>query len=105
MDKTAEKDRRILDLLDQLRSKLGDGAFDIVDHWEQDLIAVGIASPRNHQILVYIGVYDDGYHAELELPPVTEDDGRYRVAGRYSGLSFDQLANIVDTHFAQESIT
>ena len=105
MESTLEKDPRILDVLDRLKLTLGAGAFDIVDHWASDLIAVGIASPQNHQVLVYIGVFDDGYYAELELPPLTEDDGLYRVAGRYSGLTFDQLAGVVAKHLAHDSIS
>src|SRR5262245_31947164 len=56
MESTLEKDPRILDVLDRLKLTLGADAFDIVDHWSSDLIAVGIASPQNHQGLVYIGV-------------------------------------------------
>jgi hypothetical protein len=100
MESNFEKDPRILGVLDRLKLTLGAGAFDIVDHWSSDLIAVGIASPQNHQVLVYIGVFDDGYYAELELPPLTGDDGPYRVAGRYSGLTFDQLAGVATKHLA-----
>jgi len=100
MEGVAEKDPRILDALDRLQLSLGAGAFDIVDHWSSDLITVGIASPQNHQVLVYIGVFDDGFYAELELPPLTEDDGLYRVGGRYTGLTFDQLAAFVAKHLA-----
>jgi len=105
MESVPEKDPRILDVLDRLKLTLGAGAFDIVDHWSSDLIAVGIASPQNHQVLVYIGVFDDGYYAELELPPLTGDDGLYRVAGRYSGLTFDLLAAVVAKHLALGSIS
>jgi hypothetical protein len=100
MESNLEKDARILAVLDRLKLTLEAGAFDIVDHWSSDLIALGIASPQNHQGLVYIGVFDDGYYAELELPRLTGDDGLYRVAGRYSGLTFDQLASVVAKHLA-----
>ena len=37
-----------------LRESLGLDAFDIMDHWEPNLCAVGIASPRDHSVLVYV---------------------------------------------------
>lgn len=96
-----EKDPRLLDAIERLRLKLGATAFDIVDHWADDLLAVGIASPRNHQVLIYFSVCSDaGYDVELELPPLTEADGLYRVAGRSCDLTFAQLAEVVAGHLA-----
>ena len=86
-------------MLEKLRAALGSDAFDIVDHWPSDLIAIGIASPKNHHVLVYIGIFDDGYYAELELPPNPNDDSLYEVARRHSGLSFSQLVDIMVNHF------
>jgi len=94
------KDSTILDMLERLRAALGSDAFDIVDHWPADLIAVGIASPTNHQVLVYIAVGDDGYYAELELPPDPANDSLYEVAGSHSGLSFGQLVGIIAKHLS-----
>ncbi len=99
-DDKLEKDPSILDMLGRLRAALGTDAFDIVDHWPSDLIAVGIASPQNHHVLVYIGVFDDGYYAELELPPAPSDDSLYEVAGRHSGLGFEQLVDVVAKHLS-----
>ncbi len=99
-DDKLEKDPRILDMLRKLRAALGTDAFDIVDHWHSDLIAVGIASPKNHHVLIYIGIFDDGYYAELELPPTRSDDSLYEVAGRNSGLGFEQLVDVVAKHLS-----
>lgn len=96
-----EKAPIVLRTLDRLWTRLGPDAFDIVDHWECDLTAVGVASPRDHGVLAYIASYDNGFYVELELPPRTGDDFPYQVAGTYSGLDFEQVAVIVGEHLAR----
>jgi hypothetical protein len=96
-----DKDPAILSVLDRLWSRLGPDAFVLADHWESDLCAVGIASPRDPGVLVYISCYGElpgcfGY--ELELPPPPGDDFPYQVAGTGSGLSFEELAGVVAEH-------
>lgn len=104
MAKALDKDRTIVTVLDRLWSRLGPYAFVVADHWEADLCAVGIASPRNTGVLVYISTYAEptgcfGY--ELELPRPPGDDMPYQVAGRGSGVSFEELAAIVAGHLKQ----
>src|SRR4051794_13117616 len=91
MSAVLDKDPRIIGMLERLRTALGAGAFDVVDHWSAEFDAVGIASPRNHQVLVYIAVSADGFHAELELPARPGDVFPYKVAGRHSDMSFEKL--------------
>lgn len=100
MSDPRSKDPAILDTLKRLRSTFGDGAFVVVDHWDSDLNAVGIAKPDNRRVLVYFAAYGNGYYAELELPSPAGDDMPYRVVGRCSGLTFDQLARVVACHLA-----
>lgn len=98
-----EKSPRILNMLERLRNVLGNAAFDVVDHWPTELTAIGIASPKNHLILVYICACDDGYYAELELPPAASGDSPYDVAARHSGLEFGQLVTVVAEHLSLAS--
>lgn len=96
-----DKDPIILAALDRLWSRLGSSAFVLADHWESDLCAVGIASPHDPGVLVYISCYGEppgrfGY--ELELPPSPGDDFPYRVAGTGSDVSFEELADVVARH-------
>jgi hypothetical protein len=98
---TLDKDPAILAALDRLWALLGPDAFILSDHWEQDLCAVGIASPRNPGVLAYISCYGEppghfGY--ELELPSPACDEFPYLVAGTGSGLSFEELADVVAGH-------
>ena|SRR5947208_15413455 len=95
-----EKDPAIVRVLERLREQLGE-AFDTVDHWESDLCAVGIASPRNHGVLVYISTFaepPDRYHVELELPRVPGNPSPYEPAGILTELDFAQLVVIVREH-------
>jgi hypothetical protein len=104
MGATLDKDPAIIAVLDRLRSRLGPDTFVLADHWESDLCAVGIASPRDPGVLVHISTYAEppecfGY--ELELPPPPCSDALYQVAGRGSGLSFDELASVVAGHLGR----
>ena len=49
-----QKDDHILRMLANLRQRLGEGAFQIVDHWQADLRAVGIAHPDHEHRLAYM---------------------------------------------------
>ena len=96
-----DKDPTILTVLDRLAERLGADAFVLADHWDLDLCAVGIASPHNRGVLVYISCYGEkighfGY--ELELPALPDDDLPYRVVGTGSGVSFEELADVVAHH-------
>jgi hypothetical protein len=53
-----QKHDAVLEMLIKLERRLGRGAFQIVDHWESDLDAVGVAHPRNRALLAYISAYD-----------------------------------------------
>ena len=87
--------------VDRLRSRLGPSAFEVLDHWEGDRIAIGIASPRDHHVLVYLAAYEDGFLVELEMPPIPGADFPYEVAGRQSGLGFDHLVHVAAEHLAR----
>jgi hypothetical protein len=101
MDAPLHKEPAILDVLRRLQSRFGSGAFVVADHWEQDLCAVGIADPCEPGLLVYISIFGEevgrfGY--ELELPPPPGCETPYQVAGRGSGLSFEELTRVVAKH-------
>lgn len=101
MGAAPDKDPAILAALDRLWSRLGRDTFVLVDHWESDLCAVGIASPRDHRVLIYISCYGEPpgcFAYELELPPPPGDDFPYQVAGTGDGLSLEELAVVVAKH-------
>ena len=87
------KDHAIYDVIIKLRNTFGDGAFQIVDHWE-DLCAIGIARSSEPHRLVYISSCwrPPGYYfVELELPPEPGIDRLYSVAQKYESVDLDQL--------------
>lgn len=101
MDRLPGKNPLVTDTLYRMGTALGVGAFDVVDHWSADPDAIGIASPIDHRVLVYIAVYDDGYFVELEQAPRPGDDFPYEVVGRHSGLNFEELVGVVAGHLAR----
>jgi hypothetical protein len=50
-------------LVARLRSDLGADAFDLVDNWEADEHAIGLGSPRDPRVLVYVSVDPDNDNA------------------------------------------
>ena len=57
-------------LLDRLRADLGPKSFVVVDHWEGDLCAIGIAAPGDRQRLMYISTFppeEPGFTVEREV--------------------------------------
>jgi len=97
------KDQTIHELLRRLRDRFGDAAFAVEDHWEADLFAVGIARPDEPGRLAYICTWTlptTGYYVDLETPIKPQDDEgpHYRVAGRYNGPDFEQVAQLVAGH-------
>jgi len=84
----------------KLRHEFGATAFKVVDHWEADTCAVGIAHPDNHEILVYVSTCalpEHGYFVSLELPS-EEADLPYRPAGEFNDVDLDNLVRIVRQH-------
>ncbi len=96
-----KKDKSIRGVLKRLRSHIGDEAFHVVDNWDADLFAVGIAKTSDHGTLAYISTWkkEPGkYFVELESPPQEGDDLPYRVAASYESVTFGELLDIVSRH-------
>lgn len=97
-----KKTGAILRALRHLEERLGKGAFQIVDHWEGDLLAIGIASPSDRQRLVYIaslGKSDQSYSAILERAPTPGSELPYEDCGKFQDIGLDELTRVVSDHF------
>ena len=66
-----DKDPVIVAALARLSSCLGPDAFVLADHWDSDPCAVGVASPRDGGVLVYITCHG-------ERPTVSGTNWSYR---------------------------
>jgi hypothetical protein len=96
-----EKHEAVLGLLARLEKRLGRGSFQIVDHWDSDLDAIGVAHPRNLELLAYIAAYGpEDFYVELELPPKPGSELPYSVAEQFRSLGFDEVAHLVANHLA-----
>ena len=107
MNAKLQKDESIVRLLAALKERLGVGAFDVVDHWDEDLCAIGIARRDNHGILAYISTFGQAegtYFVSLEMPPRPPDkqwaNHPYTPAGECEARSFDQLVEIIQKHLS-----
>lgn len=97
---TAQKDRAINDVLERLRADLGDASFTLVDYWDGDLCAVGVARPDDSRHLVYISTWPPGrgtFTYECERPS-TDPGLLYESDGMVEHVSYEALRAAVQEH-------
>ena len=58
MSAVLRKDTSIWSLIAQLAVNLGGESFQLVDHWDADLFAIGIASIKDARRLVYVSTFN-----------------------------------------------
>jgi hypothetical protein len=95
------KDGAILDAVEHLRMCLGPDEFQIMDHWEADLIAIGIASPSDLQRLVYFCLESGGerrFYVSLETAPTKGSELPYMDCGEFNNVDLETLTKIVAEH-------
>ncbi len=96
-----EKEPCIRGVLARLRDALGPDAFVVVDHWQADGCAVGVARPSEMGRLAYLAA-DPGtpgrYYVELEFPTEPGSTLPYRPGPAESGLSEAELVDVVAEH-------
>ena len=100
-----EKHTSVITLLRELSGRLKDCPFLVVDRWDGDLCAIGIASPTAPGRLVYVnthGMPTDRAYADVEFPPLPDEDLPYRQGPKYPDLTFDELATLIRQHFRGE---
>lgn len=91
----------MLDALAALRRRLGEEAFQVVDHWEADRHPVGIAARSKPGQLVYFFCSERNpgrFYVALEKPPVLGSDFPYSPGDVFEDVDFEELANIVAAH-------
>jgi hypothetical protein len=92
------KDAKISEVLLWLKDRIG--SFSVIDHWEGDRRAIGVAAKHNPKQLVYIcyeGRSDD-YSVELETAPPPDSEMPHATIGRFNGVLREELARIVAQH-------
>lgn len=94
------KDGSIWIFLGQLAKKIDSQRYQVVDHWDADLCAVGIAAVEDMGRLVYVSTYslDPGqYSVECEIPDEDDPIG-YRVAARREDIPLDEVVAMIRCH-------
>jgi hypothetical protein len=102
----AGKDPAVGELVDRLASDLGADSFDLVDHWE-DLMAIGLARPSDHDVLVYVAVIVDDEGEILDSPdryfyecesPSPDDPLGYHVAATGDRVPYEEVVRAAARH-------
>ena len=92
-----DKDEKIKTVVNHLARRFGEEAFKIQDHWDADLVAIGLVD-REEKYLVYISAYaDDGYFVALEnLIPL--GDFPYEPAGDFDNMDLEEVEKVFAQH-------
>ena len=78
--------------------RLGPDEFQILDHCEADLIAIGIASSSDLQQLVYFSLESGGerrFYVSLEAAPTEGSKLPYKDRGEFNNIDLETLTKIV----------
>jgi hypothetical protein len=95
------KEAVVVETLNDLRARLGSSAFQIVDHWETDRAAIGVARHDQPDQLVYFCSYGDlprRYFVSLEAPAVVENELPYTSVADHHDVDFEALVGLVAAH-------
>lgn len=94
------KDQTVRTCVERHASELGGNRFRVVDHWDADLYAVGLAAIEDPRRLVYVSTFGQvagRYAFECEEP---EEGREYRTVARGDAATFEELREIVRAHLA-----
>ncbi len=92
------KDPSIVHFLKRLN--LEERGWTTVDHWDSDLMAIGVTRAEEPRRLVYVSTFDkpDGrFYFECESP-VGEDDAEFEVGESSEDASFDEVLSAIERH-------
>ena len=99
--KNIQKDDATLQLLSSLATVFGADGLCVVDDWEADLCAIGIAKPGADRPLLYVSTFqkEQGrYYAEVELPPEPGSELPFAQGPRFEDVSFSDLIALAEKH-------
>jgi len=94
------KDRSIIAALRELKIRFGD-ALEVTDHWDGDLMAVGVSRSGHPDVLVYFCTFQRGpgrYYVDLESPAPPGSQLLYSQRERFEDVDFEVLAGVVARH-------
>lgn len=92
------KDASIWQLVGALAGRLDADQFQLIDHWDADLVAIGIARADDPARLVYVSTWQQppGHYAfECEE---AHPEHEHAVGERADTVTFDQLVDALRRH-------
>jgi hypothetical protein len=95
-----EKDARLLAAVADLLDRFGD-AVELVDHWDADLLAIGISRRGERTRLVYVSMLPDQearFGVALEISPRVGADLPYEDGGWHRGLTLSEVTGVATAH-------
>jgi hypothetical protein len=108
MSKTSAKHAAVAELIDTLRKRLGTHSIAVVDHWPDDPLAVGIASPKDPRVMAYVSVTpgaQEPYFVSLELPPEGESiDHPYLAGDDRNECALEELVHMIGVHMGRAQL-
>jgi hypothetical protein len=96
----SQKDKSIRDLVARLR--LDSRGWQVVDHWEADLCAIGVAAVRDPRRLVYISTFSRApgrYDYECEMSDGPNAD-EYKTTASGESVDYGTLIKVMEAHLA-----
>lgn len=100
MSAALTKDASIWQLVGELAGRLDAHQFQIIDHWDADLFAIGIGRADKPGRLVYVSTYQQppGHYAfECEEP---HREHKFEAGYRANAVTFDQLVDVIRRHLS-----
>lgn len=98
MSVIVRKDTTIWEVIAQLASVFDGDRFQLVDHWDADLFAVGVASVKDERRLVYVSTYRKRrgmFDYDCEEADI---HGESRSVLRSKDVKIDELVRVVGDH-------
>lgn len=83
-----------------LEARFGDG-LKVADHWEGDLMSVGVARPGSPDRLVHFSTFQRAsgrYYVDLESPAPATSELPYEQGDTFDDVDFEELVTIVSRH-------
>lgn len=104
-DSDLEKEAPIHEVLIRLRDRLGVSGFELVDHWDADLHAVGIGRPGDNRYVAHISTWamqKGRYYLSLDAPRANDSDSEIVEVERFDNIDFSTLLTHVGRHLKYE---
>ena len=95
---TARKDRTIRELITRL--ELAARGWQVVDHWEADLQAIGVATKQDPRRLVYVSTFSraPGHFDYQCEAPAGPDDEDYTTTTSGDDVDYETLLKVLEAH-------